>query len=201
MKNHCFSFLSLLGALLIVSGCIPKETSDKDEMINSDPVVVYDTLLVSQTEWDTLNVELGQSKDSCMIDSITMCVSEEEWNRLKLDDKVKGHEKPIKEELKEVKVSVDHVSLKKYNVVVASLSMEEGVARLKSAFTQAGIAHTVVKNGSGNLSHFVVFSSDSREEAAEGRNKFIANHAGRSQGDLLQQYGITMTDLYIWEKK
>ena len=199
----CTSLSIIIGIVLIMSSCVVKNSTDNGDESANTAVVIHDTLYMSQDEWNKFSEELKKREGSTFIAYDTMYVSGSEQT----GSKVATETVKVVEEAKLDDSSVpglkdvDFSQVKKFNVVVASLSKEDGVKRLTAAFDKAGIKHIVVKNEAGGLHHFVVYSCDTKEEAAEARKKFMQEYSNRNRNDIWKQFGITMTDSYIWEKR
>lgn len=90
--------------------------------------------------------------------------------------------------------------LKKYNVIVATLTQYNGVEALERFFDRDGIDYFVVKNPSGSY-YFIIHSSDSEDAAMKARSEFLVrNVVNKSRNDIWQQYYIQLTDAFILEK-
>lgn len=193
----------IIGIVLIMSSCVIKGSADEGDGSSNTAVVVHDTLYMTQEEWNKFSEDLKKRENPTFVAYDTMYVSGSGQAKSKVNtETVKVVEEA---KLDDSSVSglkdVDFSQVKKFNVVVASLSKEDGVKRLTAAFDKVGIKHIVVKNEAGGLHHFVVYSCDTKEEAAEARKKFIQEYSNRNRSDIWKQFGITMTDSYIWEKR
>lgn len=201
MKNYLYRLL-VIGGVLFTSSCVKETLTEQKNSVDNDPVIIHDTIYMSQEEWDRFSEDLLKRKDSSVIEYDTMYMAKEEWTKAKSGKKEVEVEKQKLGENPVASIkTTDFTEVRKYNVVVASLAKEEGVKRLKAAFDQAGIKHIVVKNKTGGLSHFVIYSSDTREEAVAARKRLMDEYANKSTSDVWKQFGITMKDSYIWEKK
>lgn len=90
--------------------------------------------------------------------------------------------------------------LKKYSVVVSTLSKQDGVDKLSKSLDKTGINYFVVK--SGGLFMFVVASSDSEADAIKARKDFLLKTTlDKSRQQIWNDYEIEVTDAYILEKK
>lgn len=206
MKSYLYRLLLVVG-ILFTSSCVKQQPSEAVATV--DPFIIHDTLYMSQEEWDEFSAELLKRNKSAVIlyDTTvvlydTTYVTKEQWKRA---EKINEIAEVEKEKLGESSVAsvktTEFTEVKRYNVVVASLAKEEGVKRLKAAFDQEGIKYIVVKNNSGSLSQFVIYSADTREAAVAARKKFMEKYGNKSSGDIWKQFGITLRDSYIWEKK
>ena len=94
----------------------------------------------------------------------------------------------------------DYNKLKKYSVIVATLTQPRGVEALRNFFDRDGIDYFVVR-GPENKYHFIIHSSDSEEVAMKARGEFlIRNTVDKSRDDIWHQYYIHLTDTFILEK-
>lgn len=90
--------------------------------------------------------------------------------------------------------------LKRYNVIVATLTQSNGIEALKRFFERDGIDYFVVRNPSGSY-YFIIHSSDSEDAAMKARSEFLVRNAvNKSRNDIWQQYYIQLTDAFIFEK-
>lgn len=109
----------------------------------------------------------------------------------------------VRREVQNVKVvnQGDIQRLKKYSVVVATLTKQYGINALKKFFERDGIDHFVVKNPKGQY-YFIISSSDSEEVAMKARADFLIKHTvDKSRKDIWEQYYIQLTDTFILEKE
>lgn len=109
----------------------------------------------------------------------------------------------VKREKQNVKVvnTGDIQKLKKYSVVVATLTQPKGIESLKQFFDRDGIKHFVVQNPQGRY-YFIISSSDSEEEVMKARANFlIENTVNKSRQDIWEKYYIQLTDTFILEKE
>ncbi|WP_165025841.1 hypothetical protein [Dysgonomonas sp. ZJ279] len=87
--------------------------------------------------------------------------------------------------------------LKKYSVVIASLSKKEGVERLKLAFEEADEPVVIAKNNKG-IYYFILGSYDEKNDAVEKRTEVREKYVNRySRAELLKQYAIPFSDVWI----
>lgn len=122
-------------------------------------------------------------------------------SRQRLDEIGMGGD--VKREKQNVKVvnTGDVQKLKKYSVVVATLTKQKGITALQRFFDRDGIQHFVIKNPQGRY-YFVIASSDSEEVAMEARANFLIEHTvNKSRKDIWEQYYIQLTDTFILEKE
>lgn len=162
--------------------------------------IFYTTLLALLVLGSTscLKSRPPKTEDSPLIVHDTPARSSEEQQ---LDERGLGGN--VRKELQNVKVvnTGDIQKLKKYSVVVATLTQPKGIEALKKFFDRDGIQHFVVKNPQGRY-YFVVSSSDSEEEAMKARANFLlANTVNKSRQDIWEQYYIQLTDTFILEKE
>lgn len=118
--------------------------------------------------------------------------------------------KPIQQAAKITKPAVRVVNIsevigndiKKYNVVVATLSTKERANRLKAIlFAETNEKVWIAKNDQ-NLYHFIIGSFDTEDEALNKRTRLIENYTTKySEKELMSRYGILFTDIWILEKK
>lgn len=95
--------------------------------------------------------------------------------------------------------SADAPLLKKYNVVIATLSKEVGADFLKDAIKKNDPNEVVfaVKNNAGKY-YVILGSYDTQAEALEKRRSIIKNYTQRySKAVLMKKYGIQFTDTWI----
>lgn len=104
---------------------------------------------------------------------------------------------PTKAYLKVVDKS-DASKLKKYNVVIASILMEDGVKRLTKALDKAKEPYFLAKSGS--YFTVIVGSFDKKEDAMEYRIKILDKYPRRySESELFNTYGIVFSDTWMLE--
>lgn len=104
---------------------------------------------------------------------------------------------PTKAKLKVVN-KADESKLKRYNVVVASLLMEEGANKLMEALKKANEPYFVAKSGS--YFTFIVGSFDKKEDAVAYRVKILDKYPRKhSEEELFQTYGIIFSDTWLLE--
>lgn len=116
---------------------------------------------------------------------------------------VESNNAGVRREVQNVKVvnEGDIQRLKKYSVVVATLTKQYGINALKKFFERDGIDYFVVKNPKGQY-YFVISSSDSEEVAMKARADFLIKHTvDKSRKDIWEQYYIQLTDTFILEKE
>lgn len=90
--------------------------------------------------------------------------------------------------------------LMRYNVVISTLSKQDGVNRLSKTLDKEGIKYFVVK--SNGLFMFVVGSSDSEEAAIKARKDFLLKTTvDKSRQQIWKDYEIEITDTYILERR
>lgn len=94
----------------------------------------------------------------------------------------------------------DFYKLKRYNVVVATLTQPNGVEALKRFFERDGIDYFVVRSPEGKY-YFMVHSSDSEEAAMDARSAFLVRTTvDKSRQELWHQYYVQLTDAFILER-
>jgi len=104
---------------------------------------------------------------------------------------------PTKARLKVVN-KADESKLKKYNVVIASILMEEGANKLMEALKNANEPYFVAKSGSYYT--FIVGSFDKKEDAVAYRIKILDKYPRKqSEEELFQKYGIIFSDTWLLE--
>lgn len=121
-------------------------------------------------------------------------------SRDRLDELGMGGE--VRKDKQNVKVvnTGDIKKLKKYSVVVATLTKQKGIRALEGFFKRDGVEHFVVKNPQGRY-YFIISSSDSEEVAMRARADFLIEHTvNKSRKDIWEQYYIQLTDTFILEK-
>lgn len=107
-------------------------------------------------------------------------------------------EKQQEKGIQEVKSFED---LKKYSVVVATLTNPLGVENLEKAFADSGVEYAVVTNPVGRY-HFVLCTSDSRVEASKVRTNFLLKYiVNKSKNEIWNQFRVHLTDAFVLEKK
>lgn len=89
-------------------------------------------------------------------------------------------------------------AMKKYNVVIATLSTKQRSDRLKAIFfAETNEKIWIVKNEQ-NLHHFIMGSFDTEEEAVNKRNDIIRYYTSKYSSDnLMDKYGIPFIDTWI----
>lgn len=104
---------------------------------------------------------------------------------------------PTKARLKVIN-KTDESKLKKYNVVVASLLMEQGADKLTETLKKANEPYFVAKSGS--YFTFIVGSFDKKEDAIAYRIKILDKYPRKySEEELFNTYGIIFSDTWILE--
>ena len=101
----------------------------------------------------------------------------------------------------DVKVISGNGNLKKYNVVIASLSKLEGANRLKALFFAETNEKFWIAMNAKNIHYFIVGSFDTKEDAIRKKNQLISDYTSRyTKSQLLQKYGIPFADAWILER-
>lgn len=104
---------------------------------------------------------------------------------------------PTKARLKAIN-KTDEPKLKKYNVVVASLLMEQGADKLMETLKKANEPYFVAKSGS--YFTFIVGSFDKKEDAIAYRIKILDKYPRKySEEELFNTYGIIFSDTWVLE--
>lgn len=89
--------------------------------------------------------------------------------------------------------------LKKYNIIIATLSSQEGVDRLKKKFDSDDQRNLIVRNDKG-LYYFVLASYDKESEVIAGVKSVADKYTNRySRNELIRKYGIPFSDIWILE--
>lgn len=97
-----------------------------------------------------------------------------------------------------VKIISGEGDLKKYSVVIASLSKKEGANRLKAIFFAETSEKFWIAQNNKDIYYFLVGTYDSREEAVKKKNQLVRQYTSRyTKSQLLSKFGIPFTDLWI----
>lgn len=176
MKTYLYTSLLLVLTLFATTSCSKRKVDSSENVSESTTIIIRDTISSSELSEQEINKQLEKEG---------------------LDAS------PRKEHSSVTVVDPEHFSkLKKYNVVVATLSQPKGVEKLKKSFDKAGVDYFVVKSLSGRLFHFIVHSSDSEAEAIKARGKFLLeNVVDKTRQEIWNEHEIYMTDTYILIKK
>lgn len=91
--------------------------------------------------------------------------------------------------------------IKKYNVIVATMSTLQRASRLKAILFTETDDKTWIAKSEQDLHHLIIGSYDTEEEAVNKRNSIIRNYTSKySDQDLMNKYGIPFTDIWILVK-
>lgn len=91
----------------------------------------------------------------------------------------------------------DRISLKKYNIVIASLSRYDGARRLQKKLIDEGEQVTIIK-GNNNMYRVIIGSFDTEEESVSKIKSIGLYYRGQYTSSQLQsKYGIPFSGLWI----
>lgn len=203
-----FTYLTLLllaTFALTFTSCSKK----KKKAVTASPVNVYDSsdkaleeerISIEETININENVDSLKSKPSSTTTAATSgktsSSSATTASTKKKDDVRKTSAKV------ETMKKADGKRLKKYNVVIATLSKQSGVNRLSKSLDQDGINYFVANDKRSGYYFFVVASSDSEAEAIEARKEFLKKATvNKTRKEIWDQYDIYVTDTYILENR
>ncbi len=106
----------------------------------------------------------------------------------------------IRKEKVEAVNSVDAANLKKYSVVIASLSVKLNAESLKSRMENEGYNVILAQNEQG-MYRVIVASYDYKETAAAKRDEIYQKYSAKGDTDYLRKnYGVPFNDLWLLER-
>ncbi len=95
----------------------------------------------------------------------------------------------------------DAANLKRYSVVIASLSVKLNAESLKSRMENEGYNVILAENEQG-MYRVIVASHDDRAEAASARDNIYQKYSEKGNTDFLRKtYGVPFNDLWILERQ
>lgn len=107
----------------------------------------------------------------------------------------------VRKERVEPVFASDAANLKKYNVVIASLSVKLNAESLKSRMENEGYNVILVENEQG-MYRVIVASYDDRGMAAAQRDEIYRKYSAKGSSDMLRRtYGVPFNDLWILERQ
>ncbi|MGI6074110.1 MAG: SPOR domain-containing protein [Fermentimonas sp.] len=107
----------------------------------------------------------------------------------------------VRKEKVEPVYATDAAGLKKYNVVIASLSVKLNAESLKSRMENEGYSVILAENEQG-MYRVIVASYDTKEEAAAKRGEIYSKYSALGDTDYLRRtYGVPFNDLWILERE
>src|SRR5690554_5019759 len=94
----------------------------------------------------------------------------------------------------------DAAGLKRFNVVIASLSVKLNAESLKNRMENEGYSVILAENEQG-MYRVIVASYDSKEQAAAKREEIYNKYSAKGDTDFLRRtYGVPFNDLWILER-
>jgi cell division protein FtsN len=95
----------------------------------------------------------------------------------------------------------DAAGLKRYSVVIASLSVKLNAESLKERMTNEGHQVILAQNEQG-MYRVIVASYDDKQQAAAKREEIYSTYAAKGNTDYLRRtYGVPFNDLWILERQ
>lgn len=95
----------------------------------------------------------------------------------------------------------DAAGLKRYSVVIASLSVKLNAESLKERMENEGHQVILAENEQG-MYRVIIASYDSREQAVAKREEIYSIYAAKGNTDFLRRtYGVPFNDLWILERE
>lgn len=185
---RCTPLFCLLSLLFVLSSCSKRKPVEL-ERIDDNLMVIYETIPGLSTDADKhlKEVKLGDSAEQtyAQVDSVPMV------------------ETPVVAEPKslETDIPTTFFDLRRYNVVVASLSKEDRLEAMKQTFVEEKLPCSVVKSPSRSLYFFIICSTDSKEEADAVRKQFLSEERAETRKIIWNRHFVTTDDAYILENK
>ncbi|CEA15799.1 MAG TPA: SPOR domain-containing protein [Fermentimonas caenicola] len=106
----------------------------------------------------------------------------------------------VRKEKVEPVYATDAAGLKRFNVVIASLSVKLNAESLKSRMENEGHKVILAENEQG-MYRVIVASYDTKEQAAAKRNEIYSTYTAKGDTDYLRRtYGVPFNDLWILER-
>lgn len=107
----------------------------------------------------------------------------------------------VRKEKVEPVYASDAAGLKKFSVVIASLSVKVNAESLKERMTAEGYSVILAQNEQG-MYRVIVASYDNKEEAAAKRDEIISKYSAKGNTDYLRRtYGVPFNDLWLLERQ
>lgn len=107
----------------------------------------------------------------------------------------------VRKEKVEPVYPTDAAGLKKYSVVIASLSVKLNAESLKSRMENEGHQVILAQNEQG-MYRVIVASYDVKADAAAKREEIFSTYAAKGNTDYLRRtYGVPFNDLWILERE
>jgi len=107
----------------------------------------------------------------------------------------------VRKEKVEPVYSTDAPNLKKYSVVIASLSVKLNAESLKSRMEAEGYPVILAQNEQG-MYRVIVASYDDKESAVAKRDEIYRKYSAKGDTEYLRKtYGIPFNDLWILERQ
>jgi len=107
----------------------------------------------------------------------------------------------VKKEKVEPVYATDAAGLRRFNVVIASLSVKLNAESLKSRMENEGYSVILAENEQG-MYRVIVASYDNKEQAAAKREEIYNKYSAKGNTDFLRRtYGVPFNDLWILERE
>lgn len=107
----------------------------------------------------------------------------------------------VRKEKVEPVYATDAVGLKKYSVVIASLSVKLNAESLKGRMENEGYQVILAQNDQG-MYRVIIASYDDKDEAAAERDAIYRKYSAKGSSDYLRKtYGVPFNDLWILERE
>ena len=107
----------------------------------------------------------------------------------------------VRKERVEPVYATDAAGLKRFNVVIASLSVKLNAESLKSRMENEGHRVILAENEQG-MYRVIVASYDTKEQAAAKRGEIYNTYTAKGDTDYLRRtYGVPFNDLWILERE
>ena len=107
----------------------------------------------------------------------------------------------VRKEKVEPVYATDAAGLKKYSVVIASLSVKLNAESLKTRMQNEGYPVILAQNEQG-MYRVIVASYDDRESAAAKREEIYNRYSAQGDTDYLRKtYGVPFNDLWILDRQ
>lgn len=107
----------------------------------------------------------------------------------------------VRKEKVEAVYATDAAGLKKYSVVIASLSVKLNAESLRTRMQNEGYPVILAQNEQG-MYRVIVASYDDRESAAAKREEIYKRYSAQGDTDYLRKtYGVPFNDLWILDRQ
>lgn len=107
----------------------------------------------------------------------------------------------VRKEKVEAVYPTDAAGLRKFNVVIASLSVKLNAESLKSRMENEGHSVILAQNEQG-MFRVIVASYDDKAQAAARRDEIYRTYSAKGNTDFLRRtYGVPFNDLWILERE